>query len=100
MEENLSFKEQIGAVGNAQRLLHIMVRNQDTDVFLLQVPHNFLDILHRDGIDTGERLVEHDKLRVNSQTTGDFRAASLTTAQLVTFVLAHLLQAELGNQAL
>ena len=59
-----------------------------------------LDILHGDRVDAGERLVEHDELRVDGQTAGYLGAAALTTRQTVTLVLAHLLQTELGDEAL
>ena len=59
-----------------------------------------LDILHGDRVDAGKRLVEHDKLRVDGQAARYLRAATLTTRETVTFVLAHFLQAELSDQAL
>ena len=40
-----------------------------------------------------------DELRTDSQTARDLRSTTLTTRQLVTFVLTHLLQTEIGDQA-
>ncbi len=75
-----------------------MVGNQDTDVFILQLPHNLLNIFYCDRVDSGKRFIEHNELRVDGKTTGDFSTTAFTSGQLVTLVLAYLLKAELGNQ--
>ena len=75
-----------------------MVGDENADVLVLQLPDNLLNIFHGNGIYTGKRLVEHDELGVDGQTAGNLRTAALTTRKLVTLVLAHLLEAELGNQ--
>lgn len=100
LKEDTSFKEQVGTVGDRQRLLHVMVGDEDADVAVLQSPHDMLDVLHGNRVDTGKWLVEHDELRVDGQATGYLRTTALTTRQTVTLVLAHLLQAELGDKAL
>ena len=77
-----------------------MVGDEDADVTVFQFPHDKLDILHGDGIDTGKRLVEHDELRFDGQTTGNLRPSALTARQLITLVLAHLFQTEVCDEAL
>ena len=75
----LSFKQQISTIGNAQRLLHIVVSNQNADIPIFQLPHNLLNILHCNRVYTGKRLVQHNKFGVNGQTTGNFCTAPLAT---------------------
>ena len=77
-----------------------MVGDKDADVAVFQPPHDVLDIFHSDRIDTGKRLVEHDELGVDGQTSGYLRAASLTAGELVALVLAHLVEPEFADQAL
>ena len=77
-----------------------MVGNQDADVQVLQFIHDLLDILHSNGVYTSKGFVEHDKLWFDGQTTGNLSTTALTTRKTITQVLAHLLQAELGNQFL
>ena len=77
-----------------------MVGDENADVPVFQFPHNLLDILHGNGVDTGEGLVEHDELRFDGQATRNLRASALTTRELVTLVFTHLTQAELLDQFL
>ena len=77
-----------------------MVGDEDADVAVFQAPDDMLDVLHGDGVDTGERLVEHDELRLDGQTAGYLRTAPLTTAELVAEVLAHLAETELLDKLL
>ena len=67
---------------------------------MLQAGHDSLDILHGDRVHTGERFVEHDKLRVDSQATGNFRTATFPTRKLVAQVLAHFVQTKLSQETL
>ena len=95
MKQDTSLEEQIGTIGDTQRILHVMVSNQNAYIQILQLPHDKLDILYGNGVHTSKRFVEHDELRLNSQTAGNLRTTALTTAELVALVLAHLLQAKL-----
>ncbi len=80
--------------------MHVVVSDEDADVAVLKAPHDVLHLLHRYRVDTGERLVKHDELWVDGQTARDLGTAALTTGELVSLVLSHLVEAELGKQAL
>ena len=99
MEKNLTFKQQIGSVGDSKRLLRIVVSDKDADVFLLEMIDHRLDILDCNGVDTGKRFVEHYELRVYGQTAGNLRASALATRQLVAEIVAHFSKAELRDKA-
>lgn len=100
VEEYLALKEQIGAVGNHQGLVHIVVGDEDTDVLIFEPPHHVLNLLHGDGVNARKRLVQHHKLRLYGEATGYLRTAALATRQTVTEVLAHMRQVELRDELL
>ena len=79
LKEDATFEEKIGAIGNIQRLMYIMVGDEDADITEFQAPNNVLDILNSDRVDTRKRLIKHDKLWVDGQTTGYLAATTLTT---------------------
>ena len=100
LEQNLSFKQQVGSVGNAQCFGRIMVGNKDANVLTLEAIDNALDVFHGNGVNAGKRLIKHDETRVDREATGNLGAAALTTRQTVTQILAHLLKVELADELL
>ena len=99
MEEDSTFEEQVGSVGDAEGFLDVMVGDEDADVSVLEFPDNVLNVLDRNGVNTREGFVEHDELGVDGETTCNLRASALTTRELVAKILADFLEAELSNQA-
>lgn len=51
-------------------------------------------------INTSKWLIEHDKLWVNSQATGNLCTATLTSGKLVTLILTNLIETKLANKTL
>ena len=100
LEEDASLEEKVGAVGDAQRLLHIVVGDKNTDVLVLEFPHYILNILYGNRVDTREGLVEHDEFGVDGQTTCNLCASALTTREAVAKILAHLFETKLFDEAL
>ena len=100
LEEDSSLEEEVGPVGDGEGLLHVVVGYQYADVAVLEPPYNMLDILYGNRVNTSERLVEHYELRVYGQATRNLCTAALATGELVTLVLANLVQTELGKQTL
>src|SRR6266567_3913540 len=56
LHQHLARIDDVGAVGEAQRLAHIMVGDQHADAAVGEVAHQLLDVADRDRVDTGERL--------------------------------------------
>src|SRR5579863_8004605 len=56
--ENPPFRNDIGAVGHAQCLPHVVVGNQNPDPGRLQVEDDLLQFQHRNRIYPAERLIE------------------------------------------
>lgn len=94
-EEDSSFKKQVCAVGDAKRLLHVMVGDEDSDVSVFQLPYHILDILNRYRVNTCKRFVKHDEFRVDGEASCDFATSSLTSGELIAVILPHLLEVEL-----
>src|SRR5690554_887159 len=78
---NMAFADNIGFFANTQGLADIVIGNKHADTATFQVANNLLDIAHRDGIDSGKRLVEQDKLGVGRQRTGNFYTPPLASRQ-------------------
>ena len=55
LEKDASLKEQIGTIGNIQRLMNVMVSYQDADIPVFQMPYDMLDVLHRNSQQTARR---------------------------------------------
>ena len=72
-----------------------MVGDDDPDILILQFRDDVLDILDGDRVDTGERLVKEDELRVDCECSGNLTTATLTTGELDTLALADLMEVEL-----
>ena len=98
LEEDFSLKEKISTVGDTKSFRCIVVGDKDTDILLLQLIHNALNIFHRDRVDTGKRLVEHNESRIDGEAARNFATAAFTTRKTVTQVFSHLLQVELVEQ--
>ena len=98
--EDLALVEQVGAVGDGQRLVDVVVGDDDADVLVLERRHDRLDVLHGDGVDAREGLVEQDERRVDGHRARDLRTAPFAARKLDAEALANLLQAELLDQRL
>ena len=79
VEQDTSFVKQICTVCNTERLVNVMVGDEDTDVTVLQVPYHALNLLNGDRIDTGKRFVEKNKAWFSSKGAGYFNSSSFTT---------------------
>ncbi len=79
LKQDFALEKQVGPVGDAERLLHVVVCNENANVFILQPPYDVLNIFHSNRVDTGKRLVEHDEFGVNGQASGNLRTATFTS---------------------
>ena len=100
LEEDASFEQQVCPVGYRQRFLNVMICDENPDVLVFQTPHDALDVFDGNRVDASEGLVEHDELRVDGEASGNLGTSALASRELVALVLAHLLEVELGDEAL
>src|SRR5690606_11792128 len=98
MLEYLSFNEQVGAVANGKGLRYIVVRDEDSDVFVLKPCHDSLNVLHRNGIDTGKGFIEKNELWIHRESPGNFSSPAFSTTQHITVTLPHMRQSEFRNE--
>ena len=79
LEEDTPFEKEVGAVGDAECFLHVMVGDKDAYVPVFEFPDDILDVLHSNGVDAGDRVVELDELRVDGKATRYLRPSSFAT---------------------
>src|SRR3989449_6625904 len=79
--ENLALVQDVGAIGDRERLTHVVVGDQDADAPVAQAPDDLLDVADGDGVDARERLVEQQVLRRGHQRAGDLQPAPLAARQ-------------------
>ena len=72
------------------RVSPTLVGNDDSDIAVLQLGYDILNILNCDRIDTRERLVKKNEFRIDGKRTGYLTSAALTAGQLDTLALADL----------
>ena len=85
----------VGAVANAQRLLHIVIRHQNSNAGLGEFANFRLQLLNGVRIDGGEWLIKQNERGLRHQRARDFQAPSLATRTCPRLLLAFNLQAKL-----
>ena len=100
MKKNATFEQEISAIGDRKRFLHVVIGNENAYVTIFQAPHNVLNILHSNRVYARKRLVEHDEFRVDGKATCYLRTAAFASRKLVALVLSHLVQTELTDETL
>ena len=73
--------ENVSAVGNVQRFAHVMVGNQDAEAAVFELGDQIADFADGNGVDTGQWLVQQDKIWLAGQSSGDFKAPPLTSGE-------------------
>src|SRR6266849_7401448 len=79
--QDLAVVEDIRAVGDGERLAHVVVGDQDTDAALLEPAHDLLDIADGDGVYARERFVEQEIMRIGHEGPRDLEPAPLAARQ-------------------
>ena len=96
--EHTAFVEEVGAVGDAEGLVDVVVGDEDADVAVLEVCDDVLDVLHGYGVDAGEGFVEEEELGVVGQGAGYLGAAALAAGELNALAAPYLLQPEFDDK--
>src|SRR5215467_9819811 len=81
LHQDLARVNDVGTVGQAERLAHVVVSNQHTDAALGEMADQRLYIPHSDRIDAGERLVEQHIVWPRCQGARNLDASALTARQ-------------------
>src|SRR5258708_31274709 len=79
--KNRAVVNDVGAVGDAERLADVVVRDEHADAAIAQVKDDLLDVGDRDRIDPCEGLVEEHELRRHDERARDLRAPALAARQ-------------------
>src|ERR1700746_1443629 len=77
MTEDSSFVDDVGPVGDRQRLAHVVIRYQDSDAAGPQAADNFLQVEHGNRVYSRKRFIEQDKRGIDAEAAGDFHFSAL-----------------------
>src|SRR5258708_35261406 len=80
--------------------LTVVSEYQHADAAMGKTRHNGLNVVHRDRVDAGERLVQQHELGLGDERPGDLEAAALAARQLERLLTAQGFDRELVEQAL
>ena len=77
--DDLAIDQDVVAVGDSEGGRDVVVRDQDSDASISQPENDLLDLFNRHRVDSGERLIQQNKLWVGRKGTGDLNASSFAT---------------------
>jgi hypothetical protein len=98
LKENAALEHDVGPVGGAQGLAHVVIGDQDAQPLRLQSPDDVLDLRHGERIDPDERLVEQQVPRTGHQGPRDLDAAPLAARQMMTLAVREVRDVQLLEQ--
>src|SRR5262245_44548876 len=98
LHEDATFVHDVGAIRDSKRLAHVVIGDQHTQPPVTEAGHDVLDLRHRDGIDSHERLVEEHIRRLPGQGTGDFDTPALAARQLLRLSIRQMQQVQVLQQ--
>lgn len=79
MFEEFAFEEEVCPIGDAQCFLHIVIGDENADIFLFEFGHDLLNVFHGDGVNACEGFIEEDEFGVGCQGAGDFGSSTFST---------------------
>ena len=91
--------DDIGPAANPERFPDVMVRDQHADAAVGEVPGDALDVVHRERVDAGKRLVEQDEGRIGRERARDLDAAAFAARQAHADVVPQVRDVQLLEQA-
>src|SRR5213078_2199109 len=96
--QNPAIVEDVRAIGDRERLTHVVVRDEDPDAALAQPADDLLDVADRDRVDARERLVEQQVLRRRDERACDLEPPPLAARERVGGIRRQRCQVELGQE--
>jgi hypothetical protein len=91
----LAIVQQVCAVGDRERLLHIVVGDEHAYVALLQLIYNFLNVLNRYRVYTCKGFIKQNILGIGSQCASNFCAPSFSSTERASHVGALVCETKL-----
>ncbi len=98
MAEDAALRDDVGAVGDAERFADVVVRDENSDATLLQVEDDLLKVEYGDGIDAAEGLVQQDEAGVDAEATRNLYTAALATGERIALCATDVAQIELFDE--
>ena len=79
LDEEFALAEKVDAVDDVKGLAHIVVGDEDSHAALAQVLNDLLDICDGKRVNTRERLIQEDELRLKRKAACDLDAAAFAS---------------------
>src|SRR5437016_5281159 len=79
--ENLPFSHDVRAVRYTQGFTHIVIGYKDSDAAPAQIQDDTLDIVDRSWIDSGERFIKENELRLSCERPRNLSPAPFASRQ-------------------
>jgi hypothetical protein len=98
VRQHRSLVDDVGPVADAQRFAHVVIGDEHADAALFEKSDDFLNLQHRNRIDTCERFVEQDEARVRRERSRNFNTAALATGEADRSVVAKVAYMKLAQQ--
>lgn len=96
--DDAAFADDAGLLADVEGFPDVVVGQQDTDVFGLQVADEVFDVAYRDRVDAGEGFVEQQIARIGGQGAGNFGASPLAPGKAHALACAHMADIEFLEQ--
>lgn len=77
--ENASFVDQVGSVDQFERLAGVVIGDENGEAGLPEFGDDGLNFVHRDGVNAGEWLIQHDEARLSHERASDCKSTFLST---------------------
>jgi hypothetical protein len=77
-----------------------MIADEHTDAPVAQIADDLLDVVYRNRVDSGERLVEHHELGTRHERSRDLEAPTLSAGERVRLAAPEVLDAQLVEKGL
>src|SRR6516162_1871755 len=96
--KNRSIVDDISAVSDLQGFSDIVIGHKNPDLLRFQVINNFLNLDHRDRINSRKRLVKKYEFGRNNQRSSDFHAPALSSRECIRKALSDVSNSEFVQQ--
>ena len=77
--ENVAFEKEVGAVGDAEGFVNVMVGDKNADVLFLEFGHDLLNVFDRNGVNACKGFIEEYEVGIHRQTACNFSPSSFAS---------------------
>jgi len=79
--DDFTIDEDVVSVGNVESGVDVVIGDEDADAFFCEPLDDVLKFFDGNGVDSGERFIEKNKVRLGGHGAGDFYATAFTAGK-------------------